>query len=148
MPDLVVGLTTPPLNRPNSAGGLLLSILNSLNRVDVRKKRDLPWLGLQHRNAVEQILVYARSTAVDTQRDEFGGRATPGTKPRGDEAATIQRQRENLVIIDDLPRLAEFSRSSDASPATLTASVRAQASKAASTRTVWWTLGSRGARAY
>ena len=29
VPDLVVRLTTPPLKRPNSAGGLLLSILNS-----------------------------------------------------------------------------------------------------------------------
>ena len=29
VPDLVVRLTTPPLNRPNSAGGLLVSILNS-----------------------------------------------------------------------------------------------------------------------
>ena len=29
VPDLVVRLTTPPLKRPNSAGGLLLSILKS-----------------------------------------------------------------------------------------------------------------------
>jgi DNA-binding NarL/FixJ family response regulator len=29
VPDFVVRLTTPPLNRPNSAAGLLLSILNS-----------------------------------------------------------------------------------------------------------------------
>ena len=29
VPDRVVRFTTPPLNRPNSAGGLLLSILNS-----------------------------------------------------------------------------------------------------------------------
>ena len=29
LPAFVVRFTTPPLNRPNSAGGLLLSILNS-----------------------------------------------------------------------------------------------------------------------
>ena len=42
--------------------------LELLDRVDVGKERHLPWFGLQHGDAVEQVLVGARPAAVDARK--------------------------------------------------------------------------------
>ncbi len=56
--------------------------LELLDGVDVRKERHLAGLGLQHRDAVEQIFVGARPAAVDARqrRSRRGGSATPGAR--------------------------------------------------------------------
>ena len=107
VPALVVRLITPPLNRPNSAGGLLLSILNSWIASMLGKNATCPGSGC--------------STEMPSNRYSFvrgrpplmrgngaaggGGSATPGTK-RGqrDEAATVERQIDDLPVVHDLTK--------------------------------------------
>ena len=105
LPDLVVRLTTPPLKRPNSAGGLLLSILNSWIASMFGKERHLPRLGLQHRDAVEQILVGARPSAVDARQRRRGRRRQRHARHQArqrDEAPAVERQVDDSAVVDDV----------------------------------------------
>ena len=104
MPDFVVRLTTPPLNRPNSAGGLLLSILNSWIASMIGKVRHLPRLGLEHGDAVEEILVRSRSAAVDARQERIRRQRDARRDGREhDEQAAVQRQLHDLLVLDDRP---------------------------------------------
>ena len=109
VPDFVVRLTTPPLKRPNSAGGLLLSILNSWIASMFGKERDLAGLGLQHRDAVEQVLVGARPAAVDARQRRGRRQRDAGDQAgEGDEAAAVQRQVDDLPVVDHLSETGAF----------------------------------------
>src|SRR5688572_7994369 len=69
-----------------------------LNRVDGRKVGDLPRLGLQHGNAIEQILVGAWTTAVDArQLRRRRQRHARCERCQPDEAAAVQREAIDLL---------------------------------------------------
>ena len=77
--------------------------LEFLDRVDVGKERHLARLGLEHRDAVEQIFVGARPAAVDAGKRRARRQRDPRREPgQRDEAAAIQRQVYNLSVIYDL----------------------------------------------
>ena len=67
--------------------------LELLDRVDDRKERDLARLGLQHRDAVEEVLVRARPAAVDARQLRVRRQRDAGRERRErDEGAAVQRQ--------------------------------------------------------
>ncbi len=78
--------------------------LELLDGVDDRIVRELPRLGLQHGDAVEEILVRSRSPAVDARQD--GIRRQGDARRDGgehDEQAAVQRQPHDLLVLDDGP---------------------------------------------
>ena len=78
--------------------------LELLDGVDDRIVRELPRLGLQHGDAVEEILVRSRSPAVDARQD--GVRRQGDARRDGgehDEQAAVQRQLHDLLVLDDRP---------------------------------------------
>ena len=78
--------------------------LELLDGVDDRVVRELPRLGLQHGDAVEEILVRSRSPAVDARQD--GIRRQGDARRDGgehDEQAAVQRQLHDLLVLDDRP---------------------------------------------
>ena len=78
--------------------------LELLDGVDDRIVRELPRLGLEHGDAVEEILVRSRSSAVDARQD--GVRRKGDTRRDGgehDEQAAVQRQLHDLFVLDDGP---------------------------------------------
>jgi hypothetical protein len=75
-----------------------------LDRVDRREERDLTGLGLQHRDAVEQILVRARPSAVDARELRGRRQRHPGREGgKRDEAAPVQRQGRHFCLRHHLP---------------------------------------------
>jgi hypothetical protein len=81
--------------------------LEFLDGVDVGKERHLPGLRLQHGNAVEQILVGARPSAIDARkrRRRRGRHGDAGHERRErDEAAAVERQIDNLPVVDDVAK--------------------------------------------
>ena len=78
--------------------------LEFLNGVDVREERHLPRLRLQHRDAVDEILVGAGTAAVDARqrrvRRQRHARHEPGQR---DEVSAVQRQRRDRLVLYDLP---------------------------------------------
>ena len=104
MPDLVVRLTTPPLNRPNSAGGLLLSILNSWIASMIGKYATCPGSGCSTEMPSKRYSLVRGRPPLMRGRTEFGGSATPGAMRREhDEQAAVQRQLHDLLVLDDRP---------------------------------------------
>ena len=85
-------------------GGRAVALdLELLNRVDDREERDLAGLRLQHRDAVEQILVGARPAAVDARQLRVGRQRHAGRERRQrDEGAAVQRQLHDLLVLDDV----------------------------------------------
>ena len=81
-PDLVVRLTTPPLNRPNSAGGLLLSILNSWIASMLGKNATCPGSGCSTEMPSNRYsLVRGRPPLMrGNGAAGGGGTATPGAR--------------------------------------------------------------------
>ena len=137
VPDFVVRLTTPPLKRPNSAGGLFVSILNSWMASMFGKNATCPGSGCSTEMPSNKYSLVRGRPPLIRGSDEFGVSATPGTSP-----ASVMKLRPfsgNAVIVwfpMTCPRLAEALRSSAASPTTETASVTAPTVSAASSRTV------------
>jgi len=76
--------------------------LEFLNRVDHGDERRLAWLGLQYRDAVEEIFVGARPAPVDARKLRSGWERHSG-RQRGqrDEAAAVQRELENPLVVHD-----------------------------------------------
>ena len=76
--------------------------LELLDGVDDRKERDLPGLGLEHRNAVEQVLVRTRPAAVDTRQLRAGRqRDAQHERRQRNERAAVQRQPLDLHLFHD-----------------------------------------------
>ena len=76
--------------------------LELLDRVDDRIDRHLPRLRLQHRDAVEQVLVGSRPAAVDARQQRVGRQRDPGGQAgERDEGAAVQRQLHHLLVTDD-----------------------------------------------
>ena len=78
--------------------------LELLDGVDDRIVRELPRLGLQHGDAVEEILIGSRSPAVDARQE--GVRRQRDARSNGrehDEQAAVQRQLHHLLVLDDGP---------------------------------------------
>ena len=76
-----------------------------LNGVDIWKEGDLARFGLQDRDAVEQILVGARPSAIDSwQRRARGKSDTRRQSCERDEAPAVQRQADDLAVVDDLAK--------------------------------------------
>ena len=81
--------------------------LELLNGVDVRKECHLPRLGLQHGDAVEQVFVGPGPSAVDARQRSRGRRRQrhAGHQTReGDEAPAVERQVDDLSVVDDLAK--------------------------------------------
>ena len=112
---------TPPLKRPNSAGGALVSTLNSWMASIDREERHLSRLGLQHGDAVEEVFVDARPSAVDAREGASpGGSATPGTSVTREKklrpfSGSCTMRRFGMTW----PRLLDSVCSSDASAVTV-----------------------------
>ena len=80
LPAFVVRLITPPLNRPNSAGGLLLSILNSWMASMFGKNATCPGSGCSTEMPSNRYSLVRGRPPLMRGSDEPGGRATPGTR--------------------------------------------------------------------
>jgi hypothetical protein len=77
--------------------------LELLNRVHDRVEGHLTRLGLQHRDAVEQVFVGTRPAAVDARELRAGRQRDTGYQRRQrDEGAAVQRQRRNGLLGDHL----------------------------------------------
>ena len=91
-------------------GGRAVALdLELLDGVDDRVERHLARFRLQHRNAVEEILVGARPSAVDAGQD--GIRRQGDARSDGgehDEQAAVQRQLHDLFMLDDRPKAGGF----------------------------------------
>ena len=104
-PGLGRQVDDPAVEAAELGGRAVAFDLELLNRVDVRKERDLPGLGLQHRDAVEQILVGAGPAAVDARQRGRGRRRHrhAGRQARErDEAPAVERQVDDLPVVDDV----------------------------------------------
>ena len=78
--------------------------LELLDGVDDRVVRHLPRLGLEHGDAVEEILVRSRPPTVDAGQD--GVRRQGDARRDGgehDEQAAVQRQLHDLLVLDNRP---------------------------------------------
>ena len=138
MPAFVVRLTTPPLKRPNSAGGLLVSSLNSWIASTFGKNATWPGSGCSTEMPSNRYsLVRGRPPLIrGSGAVGGGGRATPGTRlasamklrPFSGRSTT---RRWSMTW----PRLPFWLRSIEASAETVTVSV-APTSSATSTRSV------------
>ena len=84
-------------------GGRAVALdLELLDGVDDRAVRELTGLRLEHRNAVEEILVGARPAAVDTGQDRIGGQGDARCDGgEHDEEAAVQGQLHDLFVLDD-----------------------------------------------
>ena len=75
--------------------------LELLDGIDDRIVRKLSWLGLQHGNAVEEVLVGARSPAVDARQDGIRRQGDTGRDGgKHDEQSTVERQLHDLLVLD------------------------------------------------
>ena len=81
VPDLVVRFTTPPLKRPNSAGGLLLSILNSWIASMFGKNATWPGSGCSTEMPSNRYSLVRGRPPLMRGSDDPGGSATPGASP-------------------------------------------------------------------
>ena len=81
LPALVVRLTTPPLKRPNSAGGLLLSILNSWMASMFGKNATCPGSGCSTEMPSNRYSLVRGRPPLMRGSGEPGGSATPGARP-------------------------------------------------------------------
>ena len=112
LPDLVVRLTTPPLKRPNSAGGLLLSILNSWIASMFGKNATCPGSGCSTEMPSNRYsLVRGRPPLMrGSGAAGGGGSATPGARlGERDEAAAVERQVDDLPVVDDVAEPGGFA---------------------------------------
>jgi len=84
--------------------------LELLDRVDDRIDRDLSRFRLQHRDAVEQVLVGPRPAAVDARQQRVRRqRNTRRDAGQRDERAAVQRYLRHLLVADAGAEAAGFS---------------------------------------
>ena len=79
--------------------------LELLDRVDVREEGDLSGLGLQDGDAVEQVFVRARPSAVDARQRRRrcrGQRHSWHQARERHEAPPVERQIDDLPVVDDV----------------------------------------------
>jgi hypothetical protein len=88
---------------PPELGGRTVALdLEFLNRIDHRVVRHLSRLRLQHRDAIEEILVGSRSSAVDARQHGIGRQGDARNDGREhDEQAPVQRQLHHVLVLDD-----------------------------------------------
>ena len=90
---------TPPLNRPNSAGGLLLSILNSWIASITGKNATCPGSGCSTEIPSNRYSFGARPAAVDTRQRRVGRQRDAGREAgEQDERAPVQRELDHLLV--------------------------------------------------
>jgi hypothetical protein len=94
----------PSIESPELRRWTVALDLELLNGIDDWVERDLAGLRLQHGDAVEQILVRARSAAVDAWQHRIRRQRDP-RRDRGerDEEAAVQRQPRDLFVLDHGP---------------------------------------------
>ena len=105
LPDLVVRLTTPPLKRPNSAGGLLLSILNSWIASTFGKNATCPGSGCSTEMPSNRYsLVRGRPPLMrGSGAAGGGGSATPGTRLASEmKLRPLSGRSTTLPVVDDV----------------------------------------------
>ena len=83
--------------------------LELLDRVDDGEEGDLPGLGLENRDAVEEILVRARPAAVDAWKLRPRRKRDAG-RERGerDEGAAVERKLDDLLVAHARPEAGAF----------------------------------------
>jgi hypothetical protein len=82
-------------------GGRTIALdLELLNRVDHRKKCHLPRLRLQHRDAVVEVFVRARTATIDPGKLRVGRQCDARSERRQrHERAAVQRQLDHLLVL-------------------------------------------------
>ena len=95
-PDRVVRLMTPPLKRPNSAGGLFVSTLNSCIASTTGKNATCPGSGCSTEMPSNRYSLVRGRPPLMRGRSEPGGSATPGVSAASVMKRTaVQRQRRD-----------------------------------------------------
>jgi hypothetical protein len=92
--------TVEPSELRRRAVGLELELLN---RVDGREIGDLSRLGLKDRDAIEEVLIGARTAAIDARQLRRRRQRHSGSERRqGDERPPVEWERRDLLLRDDL----------------------------------------------
>ena len=115
---------TPPLKRPNSAGGLLLSILNSWIASMFGKNATWPGSGCSTEMPSKRYsLVRGRPPLMRGSGDAGRQRDAGSQAGQRDEAAAVERQVDDLLVVDDLAQAGRFAAQQRRVAVTGTASV-------------------------